>query len=466
MKRGVRKCDDHVYLPVDPISARRHTPGCGLAFILPPRAPAWILLAVAAASAACDAEEAGPTWNGTVRDSAGVTLVVNPLDPQWTPEQAWRVEPDLLVAQDPARPETLFGYVADVAVDDEGRMYVLDAQAQAVRVLDRRGGYVRTLGGPGEGPGELSRFAFSVLAAPDTISVMDWGQSRITRFAPDGSLHDTEPMPGAGSARTWWQSSRGKLYFRSLARFTDDQGRWLGRDALLVHRGKETADTLLVFDYETSDLGARGAPNVPLVVHAPSWTVLDDERIAWISLDDPRLRIHTSDGRLERVVTAAAWTPRRPTREQVEAMTSALGDKLVMLGGSRESLDLMPVEAADPLPTLTSVRAGPDGTVWVQRMGAVEDVHPMALNSPDPPVAFGGPTWDVLDRDGRYLGSVDLPPAFRVVRITEDAIYGIQWDDFGVQRLVRLRLRRTTSGGGYSLSASDGSIRTTRRDPT
>jgi len=137
-----------------------------------------------------------------------------------------------------------------------------------------------------------------------------------------------------------------------------------------------------------------------------------------------------------------------------------------MLGGSRESLDLMPVEAADPLPTLTSVRAGPDGTVWVQRMGAVEHVHPMALNTPDPPVAFGGPTWDVLDRDGRYLGSVDLPPAFRVVRITEDAIYGIQWDDFGVQRLVRLRLRRTTSGGGYSLSASDGSIRTTRRDPT
>lgn len=94
------------------------------------------------------------------------------------------------------------------------------------------------------------------------------------------------------------------------------------------------------------------------------------------------------------------------------------------------------------LPAITSVRGGPDGTLWVQRMADAASIHPMALNTPDPPVGFGGGSWDVLDPEGRYLGTVELPLRFRLTRIRSDAVYGVLRDGMDVEKVARLRLER------------------------
>ena len=50
-----------------------------------------------------------------------------------------------------------FGYVNEVAFDGAGQLYVLDSQANMVTVVGPDGGFRRTFGGPGEGPGEFRR---------------------------------------------------------------------------------------------------------------------------------------------------------------------------------------------------------------------------------------------------------------------------------------------------------------------
>lgn len=67
---------------------------------------------------------------------------------------------------------------------------------------------------------------------------------------------------------------------------------------------------------------------------------------------------------------------------------------------------------------------------------------PMALNASERADFFGGADWDVLDGEGRYLGTPTLPPRFRVFRITADAVLGAARDEDGVERVVRLELRR------------------------
>ena len=66
--------------------------------------------------------------------------------------------------------------------------------------------------------------------------------------------------------------------------------------------------------------------------------------------------------------------------------------------------------------------------MWVQRAGSLRDAHPMALNTDDRPRGWGGPRWEVLDREGRYLGTVDLPARFRLMEIRSDTILGVQAD--------------------------------------
>lgn len=389
---------------------------------------------------ACRSEGTASSSGRTLRDSAGVALVTMQTAPDRGTSGVWRAGGQTVVAgDDPALP---LGRVSDLAVDDEGRVYVLDQLAQVVWVFAPGHGLVGSMGGPGEGPGELGPLVTSVLVRGDTVLVADWTQARLSLFSTDGATLGTDPIPVEGGTRTWWASSRAGLYFRGLTRFTDERGRWSGRDVLFRYDDRGRADTVLTFEYPESDFGTRSDPNLPITVNAPSWTVLDDGSIAWLALSEGRVRIHGRDGTLRRILSMDEWAPRFPTASEVESLRKKLGDRLEMFGGSRTMLEQVPVDAPERLPALTSVMKGPEGTLWVQRMGDVGDVHPLALNTPDPPTGYGGGVWDVLDPGGRHLGEVVLPPGIRVMDIAAGAVYGITSDSLGVERVVRVDLVR------------------------
>lgn len=392
-----------------------------------------------------------PGWGGTVRDSAGVTLVANPVSPLWSPEEGWWVEETLRVGGDPAVPETLFGYVADVAMDGEGRLYVLDQQARAVRVFDGDGAYLHSLGGPGEGPGELGALATSVLVRNGEVWVADWAQARMNRYGTDGTLLSPFPLPHAAGARSWWQQGAdGGVYARTLAMAPGPGGAWEGRDHLLRLSGTPgvavSADTVLAFRYAAADLGAPGSPRLPPVVNAPVWTVLPDGAVAWTTLDAPEVRLVGPEGS-ERRVRSGAWLGHPPSEGEKAALRILVGERLEMLGGNADTVDRLPVDFPATLPVLTDLRAGPDGTLWVQRAGSVRDVHPMALNTPDPPRGWGGTAWEVLSREGRYLGTLQLPPRFRVMAITDSIVVGVQSDLRRVDQVLILELHRPSPEG-------------------
>lgn len=88
-----------------------------------------------------------------------------------------------------------FGAVAATAFDARGNLYVLDRQASRITVVDRDGGFVREVGRPGEGPGELRMpVAFTVM--PDgRIVIADLGHRAYQIFGPDGAF---DRMVGMG----------------------------------------------------------------------------------------------------------------------------------------------------------------------------------------------------------------------------------------------------------------------------
>jgi len=121
--------------------------------------------------------------------------VTNSGQTRWTSETAWRLEEDLrLGAAATGGPEAeQFGDIGSIAVDSEGRIYILDALNQEIRVFDATGRYAHNIGGEGEGPGEFT-FASEINVGPaEDVWVIDDGMSRYSVFALDGTLLETYP---------------------------------------------------------------------------------------------------------------------------------------------------------------------------------------------------------------------------------------------------------------------------------
>ncbi|MXX79056.1 MAG: hypothetical protein F4Z33_08930, partial [Gemmatimonadales bacterium] len=109
----------------------------------------FAVLSVAFAACGTGTEVAlGPQ---VVTDRIGDTVVVRTLSGSvWGGDAA--LVPELSIGEVEGPDEYLFGRIGSIAVDDDRNVYVFDQQAREVRMFGPEGGYVRTLGGPGQGP--------------------------------------------------------------------------------------------------------------------------------------------------------------------------------------------------------------------------------------------------------------------------------------------------------------------------
>ena len=129
---------------------------------------------VSAVAVGCSADSrVAQEWAGTVYDSAGVTVVANPVAGLWTESTAWRLEEELRIGVVDGDPMRQFGSIAGLAVDDSGRIYVLDALAHEIRVFDADGRFASAFGQRGSGPGELNSPSAVLIGRGDTILVPD-----------------------------------------------------------------------------------------------------------------------------------------------------------------------------------------------------------------------------------------------------------------------------------------------------
>ena len=386
-----------------------------------------------------------------MRDSAGITIATNTVPDSADVAEIWTATEDLRIGAVEGDDSITFAQVGEVAVDGAGRIYVLDRQARRVKVYDSDGAFLRFIGRAGEGPGELSRFPTGLMIRGDSaVVVADYSLARVSIFDLEGGLLATVPVPARPMGLSWTLDDSGDFVYRGQTIGRRDGGGFSFWDAI-VAMDVETPgrlDTLLVMDYPATDLGSPGNLRVPLIVNSPFWDRLDDGRIAWSSLDRNEVRVHAPDGRLVLIVRSDAWRKRPASRADGEAMRELLRTKLTALGGVAETADGPNVVFPDSLPAITAVRAGPIYTIWVQRMGGVESIDPVAVNAPGPADAFGGGTWDVLGSEGAFLGVVRLPARFRLMEVADGAVYGVLRDDMDVQWVVRLRLESSVAGRG------------------
>lgn len=111
-----------------------------------------------------------------------------------------------LGALDADGPE-LFGQIAGLALGEDGEVFVLDGQAAEVRVFSEDGTHLRSFGGEGEGPGELSNPSGLAVDSSGTVWVMNWGNARYSGFDPATGAVVREPRRVLGFAAFPWRGA-------------------------------------------------------------------------------------------------------------------------------------------------------------------------------------------------------------------------------------------------------------------
>lgn len=411
-----------------------------------PRGSSALALALAGALAACGGGDAGAAdnWAGSVSDSAGVTVVANPQEGIWGGTPRWSLVEEYRVGGMDAATEAQMGQIAPMGLDldAEGNVYAGDTQSQTVRVYGPDGAFVRTIGTPGQGPGEIGQGMTALFVVGDEVWVADMGNLRINRYGLDGTFLEATPLEITQGIPIRWDELAGDRVVVQR-RGMNVEGMTASTDGdALVFVG-DAADTLAVLPAGQSFQMSGGAPQFRFFEAEPVWDAASDGRLMSAMNSDYRIEVRNPEGELVRVVTRAF--ERRPVTESDQReMTAAIRELMMEQGAPPQAVEMILGQAtfADFYPAFAQLLAGPNGSLWIQRIASAEE---LGASGDFDLQNLGSDDWDVFDAEGRYLGVVTMPTRFTPIRVDGEAFWGIQRDEFDVQSIVRYRLASTSS---------------------
>lgn len=385
-------------------------------------------------------------WAGTVADSAGVQIVSNPAEGVWSDGYGWTVEEELRVGALQGDADYQFGQIAPggITIDSQGRIYVLDGQAQEIKVYSADGIYERTIGARGGGPGELLGAQFLVMGPGDTLVVPDLGNLRINLFTPDGENLGSFPIAMEKGLPMVFNSTPSGMVAQQIRHLdlpnlptTPDS-----MDAIeVIALDGTVVDTLKTFPAGRSFSFSGGRPEFNVYSAEPVWELLDDGSLAYGVNDDYRIGIYGADGQLERVITKPF--ERQPVSDADKQAVLGFFERAVAAQGAPpEAMEMLrnAVHFGEFFPAFAALIAGPDGSIWVQHIQTASGLSEEELEGYNLLEDAGAPDWDVFDSEGRFLGQVSMPPRFAPRFFRGDDIYGVWRDDLDVQYVVRMKV--------------------------
>ena len=365
-----------------------------------------------------------------------------------------------------------FSNISSVWFDAAGNLHVFDPGAHRVVVVGPSGGFVRTVGRQGEGPGEISNPMSAALLLDGRLAVFEFGMpGAFELFDPDGThletvtVDITKAMPGrelvplpGGRLLT---AGGGRMRIAGPGSSPDDEEEdepAEDRRPLDVFSLDGSDPQLL---YEAWDLPPAGAGEEASAVDAGGqrqimfrmertrafepglhFDALSDGRVALADSTGWRIKLVAPDGSVDETlerpvepvrVTASLQEEERRRRSaemeeggasRIQVIGSAVDVSQGLLDAMRRGVEDMIF--ADEVPVIANVAVDLDDRIWVARSGP--------LGQDD------GPT-DIVTPAGGYVGTLSpdglrIPGAFGVGGL----MAYVESDELGVQTVRVIRL--------------------------
>lgn len=359
--------------------------------------------------------------------------------------------------------EYLFGEVADIAVSNDGSLFVLDRKVPIIRQFDPAGKFVRNIGRFGSGPGEYRSVSGLAVMKDGRLLLWDTGNWRVNVYSPTGQFI-TQWLTPSGSANST------ATYARAI--MVDTSGAvWC--------RGSVTTR------------GAAGVSRRNVWLRVDAGGVRDTVELPPIPATPEALIATSANGNATSTANVpfmpVASTARSPFGTFVTGLPNRYAFEIIAPGKPitsvrRENVQPPPVTAAERSAERTRIETmlrrtqpdwswnGPDiprtkpyygglavaldGRIWVAVIPEVRRVG--AINGPAG-VGIGAPqrapqptdskrdehpaVYDIFESDGTYVGQVQVPARVSSVLRKGDQIWAVAYDDDDVSTVKRYRIR-------------------------
>lgn len=388
------------------------------------------IVAGAVLGLSCAGSDARIEWRGTIDTTAAGTVVVsNPAQGIWDSASPWRIVEELRIGTAEGGGPDLFGNVGAIEVDGLGRLWVAETQAQELRVFDRQGRHLRTVGRRGGGPGEFRGINAIVWGPDGNLWVVDPPNNRISVIDTAGTVVTSRPTIGNMVISPWPGGVDSAGYIYGFAPDPDREGIVLVRyDATM-----RALDTIPVPRRTERDAGFFEIRSNQGYVRASVpytsrliWRLVWPGYIWFGETGEYRLYQRSLAGDTLRIVSKR-FEPLPVTASDIDSAIERL-EWFTRQGGRVDRSKFPAVK-----PAWEAIYADDERNLWVVPV------------LPRTGSRSGALAFDVFDPDGRYLGRVAVPFALAQYPppvIRHGLIYGVAHDDLEVPYVVRARVER------------------------
>lgn len=375
---------------------------------------------------ACVRQDAsGPVVSRT--DSAGVSII--DFRREELDDVVWisRAEPSLVLGADETRP---FHEVMGAVRLPTGAIAVLDAGARQLAFFDSTGGFLRTAGGGGEGPGEFLTPVSLVPSPGGSLLVFDASLRRVTEFSVDGELMRTFTLPPAagGSMAQTIEAvlSDGSLVAKAAvpgsASLSHGLTRWSADVLLFPDRGQKEPRRIGSFPGKERffSVSASGFQLLSPIFGRDLFIAGGHSLVYAGTNDRFSIQGFSQNGRLVRTIRARGGveTDLRQLAQVIEQRVR--GVDRARRPVLRRTLESMPVP--DTVPAFSAIVVDETDRLWVRPFSAGIQEQ-------------GEVEWIVFDADGVPIGLAKLPAPFEPYQIGEHFVLGRWRDRLGVEQI-------------------------------
>ncbi len=331
-------------------------------------------------------------WQGREVTEDGILHVMNPAHPIEDPitiklDELWQLSGD-------EEDEFLFGVLTQITSDEEGNIYLLDAQLHQVLVFSSQGEFIRTIGREGEGPGEFNRPSSLFMTAGGDVAVMQGQPGKIVLLTPEGEPRGNHPVPEPED-KGMQIFSGGQLAGDRIVLFTERfSRRETGFTIISSLIGVDESGKQIVSYFsqdDTRDFANLDFEEKKMRSNAVTWSAAMDGRV-YLSdnFDAYRIEVRDREGKVERVIERE-FESRVRSKEEIDRATP----RVMIRGGGRTQTPEVRMSKTDR--DIQRIYPREDGTLWVLSSRG-------AFDAPEGVIA----TFDVYDAEGRFTHQVSL----------------------------------------------------------
>jgi hypothetical protein len=315
----------------------------------------------------------GVEWKGTITEEDGVIVVKNPMELMYG-EEAFNLEEELTLGEAEGREEYLFSRIL-IDVDENENIYVLDNQTATIRVFNKQGEYLKTIGKKGQGPGELISPRTIQITPQNEIMVYDFGIRRLTFFSLEGEFLRHVSAAKALVLGDTKMDSQGNI----ISIYVD-------RENISLIKYDSNLEPSLTISSESLDWNRD--PSIYEVMRPmPYFSVTREDEIIYGYSDKYEILVYDSGGELIRKILKE-YDPKPVTEKDKE-------DHINYISGGRGLPKELKVVFPKHLLPFMSISLDDQGRIFVGTLERPEGLKHLCF-------------FDIFDLDGKYIAKVPI----------------------------------------------------------